>query len=715
MRRSKAMLLLLIFTCLLPIERAKAQVYSRQEALQPGTPIERTLARGQVHRFSVTLEQDQFLQLVVDQRGIDVVVRVFSPAGKSLGEFDSPNGNEGPENVSLISVTPGVYRIEVAPLDQFEDTPPGRYEIRILELRHATEQELQAGKNQELLKTRGLALAAELAETLQQIHLPQTRVRAQAQTAQLLWKSDEKLAAKLIADAIEGVKEYLAKVEIGDQDYYQSYGMAMQLRQEVLQVIAPHDPELALSFLRSTRTLTNPEAGLHNGQQNQELQFELSLASQITAKDPKRALQIAEDTLKNGYSSNLTDTIVRLRATDPESAVKLAKELAAKLQGEKLLENQEASNLAVSLLRIGRLATRRNQTPAPTTAAPSPDMPLLSEQEYKDLFEKTLADGLSYSAAPSNVYSPERNAAQNILASLKSMTPEMEGYARGSVEAIEKKTLELNTAPDPQSALWQKYQNTIGSGTLDAALEAVGQAPREMRDQLYQQVASKAAAVGDFARATQILADHVSNPFQRRQALANMEREAIQNAVARGKIDEALRRVGNLRTPKERAVMLGQIVNQIGPGQKRATALNLLEQARSMLSPSAQADNLEQMNALCEIARAFSRYDSRRAFEIVEPLLDQFNEMSTAAAALNGFGQEYFQDGELIMQNGNSVANAASQLTQALGILSTANFDRAKAAADRVQRLEVRVGAYLAIAQQAIGPEASGNRTRFRE
>ena len=67
------------------------------------------------------------------------------------------------------------------------------------------------------------------------------------------------------------------------------------------------------------------------------------------------------------------------------------------------------------------------------------------------------------------------------------------------------------------------------------------------------------------------------------------------------------------------------------------------------------------------------------------------------------------------MQNGNSVANAASQLTQALGTLSSGNFDRAKAAADRVQRPEVRLTAYLVIAQQAIGPEENGNRTRFRE
>jgi hypothetical protein len=148
--------------------------------------------------------------------------------------------------------------------------------------------------------------------------------------------------------------------------------------------------------------------------------------------------------------------------------------------------------------------------------------------------------------------------------------------------------------------------------------------------------------------------------------------------------------------------MLSQIVNQIGPGRKRATALNFLEQARSMLGASVHAEDQEQMNALFEIARAFSRYDSKRAFEVVEPLVEQFNEMSTAAVVLNGFGQRYYQDGELMMQNGNSVANSASQLIIALGTLAPANFERAKAAANMVHPAEVRLGAYLAIAQQAI-------------
>ena len=122
------------------------------------------------------------------------------------------------------------------------------------------------------------------------------------------------------------------------------------------------------------------------------------------------------------------------------------------------------------------------------------------------------------------------------------------------------------------------------------------------------------------------------------------------------------------------------------------------------------------MSALLEIARAFSRYDSKRGFEVVEPLVDQFNELSAAAVTLNGFGQRYYEDGEMIMQNGNSVANTANQLVQALGTLSLGNFDRAKAAADRIHPLEVRLEAYLAIAQQTMQgePETPFTRRSYR-
>ena len=169
-----------------------------------------------------------------------------------------------------------------------------------------------------------------------------------------------------------------------------------------------------------------------------------------------------------------------------------------------------------------------------------------------------------------------------------------------------------------------------------------------------------------------------------------------------GKVEDALRSLSTFGHPRERAQQLAQIIHQIGPGQKRANALKLLEQARAMLSPSPQAQDQDQMSALFEIARAFSRYDSKRAFEIVDPLIDQFNEMSAAARLLDGFGYQLFEDGELNVNNGGSVAMVAGQLSRVLGTLALADFDQAKAAAERIGLPEVRLRTYLEIAEQTI-------------
>jgi hypothetical protein len=110
------------------------------------------------------------------------------------------------------------------------------------------------------------------------------------------------------------------------------------------------------------------------------------------------------------------------------------------------------------------------------------------------------------------------------------------------------------------------------------------------------------------------------------------------------------------------------------------------------------------MNALINLAAAFSRYDSKRGFEMLDPLVDQFNDLSNAAKTLNGFGPEYFVNGELSMQNGNSLSTLAYPVANALGSLSLTDFDRAKSTADRFVLPEVRMNLYLAIVQQALLP-----------
>jgi hypothetical protein len=157
-----------------------------------------------------------------------------------------------------------------------------------------------------------------------------------------------------------------------------------------------------------------------------------------------------------------------------------------------------------------------------------------------------------------------------------------------------------------------------------------------------------------------------------------------------------------MRTPSERASQVTQLAGQIGPGRKRATALSLLEQARGLLPSSPQAVDQDHMMALLELARAFSVYDSKRSFEIIDPLIDQFNDICTAARTLEGFGLQSFDHDELDLHNEGSLAQFANQISDVLGSLALVNFDRAKATSDKLRLPEVRLQVYLQIAEQTI-------------
>jgi CHAT domain-containing protein/Tfp pilus assembly protein PilF len=78
----------------------------------------------------------QYLHVVVDQRGIDVAVALFTPDGKKISEADSERVVEGSETVSAIAEAPGTYLIEVRSPEKTARS--GRYEIKIEELRAAT-------------------------------------------------------------------------------------------------------------------------------------------------------------------------------------------------------------------------------------------------------------------------------------------------------------------------------------------------------------------------------------------------------------------------------------------------------------------------------------------------------------------------------------------------------------------------------------------------
>ena len=99
------------------------------------------LVLGEVHeghlgpteakRYRLVLSADRFAFVGVEQRGVDLLVRVFGPAGDTVRVVDSPNGRWGLEPVLLTEVPPGVYTLEVAVLDG-EDRD-GDFQITLLD------------------------------------------------------------------------------------------------------------------------------------------------------------------------------------------------------------------------------------------------------------------------------------------------------------------------------------------------------------------------------------------------------------------------------------------------------------------------------------------------------------------------------------------------------------------------------------------------------
>src|SRR6266542_2471659 len=116
--------------------RRTAQSAQETDSLEPGKPIERELSGGQSHFYKITMISGQYLQVVVDQRGIDVAVALFAPDGKKISEVDSEDLVEGSETVSAIAEAAGAYRVEARSAEKTAKT--GRYEIKLEELRAAT-------------------------------------------------------------------------------------------------------------------------------------------------------------------------------------------------------------------------------------------------------------------------------------------------------------------------------------------------------------------------------------------------------------------------------------------------------------------------------------------------------------------------------------------------------------------------------------------------
>ncbi|HEV7377126.1 MAG TPA: hypothetical protein VGN95_20585, partial [Pyrinomonadaceae bacterium] len=472
-----------------------------------------------------------------------------------------------------------------------------------------------------------------------------------------------------------------------------------QQRKEILQMIARRDADMALDLLRASRSqAVTPRTTAKGFQQpDEDRQLEQSLAIQVAANDPKRALKMAEDSLSKGLSLELLNLLAHLNDKDTELAGRFAADLINKLHSENLATNKEAAWLAVLLLRMG---IHPETADGPTIRISSYDSvgktPFkLDEPQVRDLLEMVTA--VAVNSAP--------NAPLFTL--LPSLMPEVEKRLPERATILRRRIAENARTLDPRERMFMEYQELIQRGTVDALLEAAAKAPDKARGMLYEQAGWKALYRGDTERARQIINDNIRDSASRDRILESFDQVAIWNSMRKEKLDEVRGMLARMTKSKDqRASVLAQLAWGAAVKKDRKLALELLDEARQFVTLKPKNDT--QLYALLQVVRAYALVEPNRAFEMIESLVEQANDLLSAASVLSGFllPPGMFRKGEFMLTPGYSqISMQFRQFGKELAALALVNFERTKADADKFQRNETRIMARLFIAQGVLSEQ----------
>jgi hypothetical protein len=559
------------------------------------------------------------------------------------------------------------------------------------------------------LEAKALALLEEVVNETPGLKLPENRIRLQASAAELLWPRDEARARELFSAAMNDLAGVMSSITSDDPQYYNLINVPAQLRQQLLQIVARRDPKLALDFLRATHQPPPPQQiGVNNRQSDPDSMLELSLAEQIAATDPQQALRLAEENLSKGLPYNLTSVLEQLRQKNPEAANKLAGEIIQKLRPADLSDDYGAANVAAYLLQATRPAEPSGSEQQIVITHLEIQAQLhVDEQARRNLvnmLSQVLLNATSAQQRSGNLYS--------LVSALQQTLPEVDRYAPEQAAALRRRLKEYEQAINPQAALWQQYQPLMQDGTADALLAAAASAPPEMRSQLYQAAIGRATNDGGTERARALIEARVKNQQERAQLLRELARSTLWQAVQQGNVEQTLHLLEGVSTTGERINLLLNLARTLHDKGQQQAARRVVDEAANLLDGRVQ--NAEQFSLQLQLAQSYVPLAPARAFEIVEARIDQLNELIAAAAVVDGFGQNQFEQDELRMQNGSIFNSLIEQCSSTLAALARTDFARARAGVDRFQRLEARLQARLTIVHPTLSAQATDDAGRPR-
>ena len=564
------------------------------------------------------------------------------------------------------------------------------------------------------LERKTLGLVDEIVSSVWGLKLAENRSFIQATAADLLWKHDEKRARLLFWDALSSLglrtdtddvkdtKEPKPKnpptktqtIEKAQKEYFEAYSA----RRNFLVRVARRDPQLALDMLRATH---QPPLELKN--QNFRLpddsDLEQEIANQAAERDPKKALQIARESLAKGLTFQLLGLLNSLNQQNQELGTELAEDIIDKIHTVDLFGDPDA-------FWIGTYLVEASRTPKPDAEnSQNQNFPTVSWKQLKlsDDQRRELVELLTDAATSASAH-------PNLAGGLGEIMPEIQLFAPDRVGKIKTKMAQLDRTLTNEQKDWRTYESLYRTGTPEQMIHAANSVTGEQRQSLYREAVSVAVARNRADALRETINTEVSDETQRKALIDSLDAEEIGSAVYQGNVEELQKLLPSIRLKEQRALAMAELAMILEKKERHEEALKLLQDARPLVKIDFNSDT--QSRAFLALLMAYALIDPPQAFAMAEPIIDRANDNISKLLLLDKIVRTgAVKNGEIIMQDpGVPLDFALMKYGRGVVALANADFTRTKVLADRFQRNELKIMARLLMAQAILRSlEASDN------
>lgn len=557
------------------------------------------------------------------------------------------------------------------------------------------------------------------------LRLAQNRVVVNALAGDIYWQYDPERARGLFRTASNDVIAYQADVE---KERLEDMGQGMMSmfdpfdpRYEFLNLVGMRDPELGLELMAATRTAAladamakiasdaamNVPAGVASvsfgagtgtppavapvaagataaadrARAQQEIILEQSLTTRAAMGDPEKTIKAIKDSLAKGISTNVYTLLQQLMQKDEKRALELGGDLVNKITGTDLTRNSNDLNGAIGILSI---STR----PLPPLVSSGPTRTKIftfTPEQTRDIALK-LASTFLQPGAPAFV----NNSLPRAMASLEKVVPERAVLLRQRDAQNRKASAPAGgTRPGTPARTWNP------SDTPEAIIAAAGKItnPNEKTIAL-QTAANLINGITDEARAKRLI-DSISDQRIRSQAQDRFDAQRINRLTVEGRLDEARAAIAggsNRRTQIQRLARLAAQIYRRNTEKDREAAAAMINEAKSLASNVIEDE--DDLADHMELILGYAVIEPDTAFRMIEPLMDQFNDIIQASAVLSRYNKRdrAFKKGELVMRINGGAGNGMLpfRFLPQIQNLAGADLDRMSMLVDRYQRSDAR-------------------------